>query len=71
MLRGAEAPPNTPLPIVKILESAFAKVIQEPEFISWSKNRMMKIEPLGSLKYGQAILTQQNEIEKYKQFLKK
>jgi tripartite-type tricarboxylate transporter receptor subunit TctC len=70
MLRGAEAPPNTPLPIVKTLESAFAKAIQEPEFIAWAKNRMMEIQPLGSVKYGQAILMQQKEIEKYKRFLK-
>jgi len=67
--RGADAPPNTALSIIKILEAAFAKVVKEPEYINWAKNRMSGIEPLGHEAYGKALLEQQREIEKYKSVL--
>ncbi len=70
MLRGADTPPNTPLPIIKTLEAAFAKAIQEPDYISWAQKRMMEIQPLNHVEYGKAILKQQKEVEKYKNMFK-
>lgn len=67
--RGADGPPNMPLPIIKILEAAFAKAIKEPEYIAWATNRMSGLDPLGHEEYGKALLEQQREIEKYKRFL--
>ncbi len=67
--RGADGPPNTPLPIIKTLEAAFAKAIKEPEYIAWAKNRMSGLDPLGHEEYGKALLDQQREIEKYKAVL--
>jgi len=69
MLRGADAPPQTPKEIIKKLEDAFAKAVKEPEYIKWAQQRMMKIAPLGSSAYGEAIIKQQREIEKYKHIL--
>lgn len=70
MLRGADAPPKTPLPIIKTLEAAFAKAIKEPEYVAWAQRRMMEIQPLDHVEYGKAILKQQTEVEKYKNMFK-
>jgi tripartite-type tricarboxylate transporter receptor subunit TctC len=70
LLRGADAPPKTPLAVAKILEKAFAKAVQEPEYKSWAQKRMMEITPLKGAEYGKAIERQTKEVEKYKSILK-
>jgi tripartite-type tricarboxylate transporter receptor subunit TctC len=70
MLRGADAPPKTPVAVIRKLEEAFAKAVKEPAFLTWAKSRMMEITPLNSVEYGNAIGKQQKEIENYKSFLK-
>ena len=70
MLRGADGPPNMAPDVVKVLEDAFAKAVKEPEYLAWAKKRMMEIAPLNHKEYGEAIDSQQKEIEKYKTFLK-
>jgi tripartite-type tricarboxylate transporter receptor subunit TctC len=70
LLRGADAPPKTPLAVAKILEKAFAKAVQEPEYKSWAQKRMMEITPLNGAEYGKAIERQTKEVEKYKSILK-
>jgi tripartite-type tricarboxylate transporter receptor subunit TctC len=70
MLRAADAPPKTPLPIIKTLEAAFAKVVGEPEFIAWADKRKMQIQTLTAAEYGEALLQQIKDIDKYKDILK-
>ena len=70
MLRGADVPPKTPPAVVKKLEDAFVKALKEPEYLAWTQKRMMVIAPLSGTEYGKAILKQQQEVEKYKSFLK-
>lgn len=70
LVRGADAPPNTPLPIIQTLEAAFAKAIQEPEYIAWSEKRMSPLHSLGHVEYGKVLQKQQQEVEKYKDLLK-
>lgn len=53
-LRGVEAPPKTPAAIVKILEDAFSKAAQEPEFIAIAKKRKMVLEPVSSTEFAKA-----------------
>jgi tripartite-type tricarboxylate transporter receptor subunit TctC len=69
-VRGADAPPNTPLPIIKVLEAAFAKAIKEPEYIAWSQKRMSPLHSLGSVEYGKVLQKQQQDVEKYKDLIK-
>ncbi len=70
MLRGADAAPKTPRTVVNKLENAFAKAVQEPEYISWTQKRMMEVIPLTGMEYGRAIEKQEKEVEKYKGYLK-
>jgi tripartite-type tricarboxylate transporter receptor subunit TctC len=70
MIRGADTPPKTPPAVIKKLEEAFAKAVQEPDYLSWAQKRMMEIRPLNGVEYGNAIERQQKEVEKYKNFLK-
>ena len=70
MLRGADAPPKTPLAVTKRLEKAFARAVQEPEFLSWAQKRMVAITPLNGAEYGKAIERQTKEAEKYKSLFK-
>ncbi len=70
MLRGADAPPKTPRAVIKKLEDAFTKAVREPEYLAWAQKRMMETVPLDGAGYGQAIVKQQRDVEKYKSFLK-
>ncbi|OGA09655.1 MAG: hypothetical protein A3H33_07275, partial [Betaproteobacteria bacterium RIFCSPLOWO2_02_FULL_65_20] len=47
-LRGVEAPPNTPADIVKILEDAFSKAVQDKDFIDIATKRKVVLVPVGS-----------------------
>ncbi len=71
LLRGADGPPNIPLPIIETLENGFAKAIREPAYISWAEKRMSQMQALGHVEYGKALQMQQQEVEKYKSFLTK
>lgn len=70
LVRGADAPPNTPLPIILALEAAFAKAIKEPEYIAWSEKRMSQLHFLGHVEYGDVLQKQQRDVEKYKDLIK-
>ena len=65
MLRGADAPPKTPESIVKVLDAAFAKAVQDPEFIAWSEKRKMQINALDHKEYTEALDEQLRDIAKY------
>jgi tripartite-type tricarboxylate transporter receptor subunit TctC len=70
LVRGADAPPKTPLPVIQILEAAFAKAIKEPEYIAWSEKRMSPLHSLGHIEYGKVLQKQQQDVEKYKDMIK-
>ena len=69
-IRGVEAPPRTPAPIVKVLEEAFSKAVKEPAFIEVAKNKQIVLQPLGSREYGQLVEATYPKVEKYKDMLK-
>jgi len=68
-LRGVEAPPKTPAAIVKILEDAFSKAAQEPEFIEIAKKRKMLLEPVSSVEFAKAISNVYPKIAKFQPML--
>lgn len=54
-IRGAEAPPNTPAPIVKVLEEAFSKAVKEPGFVEWAKKRKVVLHPLSAQEFTRVV----------------
>jgi tripartite-type tricarboxylate transporter receptor subunit TctC len=70
MIRGVDGPPQIPMPVIKVLEDAFAKAIKDPHYVTWAQNRMIEIAPLNHKEYQKAIEEQMREIEKYKDILK-
>ncbi len=69
-LRGVEAPPNTPAAIVKILEDAFSKAVQEPGFIDVAKKRKMVLQSVSSKEFGKAVADIYPKIAKLREMLK-
>lgn len=69
-VRLAEAPPNTPSHIVKILEEAFSKAIKEPDYLEWAKRRLMVIHPMNSQELRQHIEATYPLVEKFQGMLK-
>ncbi|OLO25225.1 hypothetical protein BTR23_25235 [Alkalihalophilus pseudofirmus] len=45
---GALAPPGTPSEIIKVLEEAFDRAAQNPDFIKWAEEAQFGVQPLGS-----------------------
>jgi tripartite-type tricarboxylate transporter receptor subunit TctC len=68
--RGLEAPPNTPASIVKVLEEACSKAVQEPAFIEFAKKRRMVIHPLSSQEFRQVVEVTYPKVEKFQSMLK-
>jgi tripartite-type tricarboxylate transporter receptor subunit TctC len=69
-VRGVEAPPRTPVSIVKVLEEAYGKAIKEPAFIEVAKNRQIVLHPLSSREYGQLVEATYPKVEKFQGMLK-
>jgi len=68
-LRGAEAPPNTPPAIVKVLEAGFQKAVKDPAFIEWAKKRKMVLRSFPSQEFGKILLDTYPQVEKYQKML--
>ncbi|MFB3887301.1 MAG: tripartite tricarboxylate transporter substrate binding protein [Thermodesulfobacteriota bacterium] len=68
-IRGAEAPPNTPPAVVKILEEAFAKAVKEPGFVEWAKRRKMVLHSLTGQEFAKVLLDTYPKVEKFKDML--
>jgi tripartite-type tricarboxylate transporter receptor subunit TctC len=66
-----EAPPNTPPQIVRVLEEAFNKAIQEPAYIEWAKKNYVMIDPLSAQEFNKEVAESYPKIEKLKEMLKK
>ena len=69
-LRGVEAPPRTPAPIVATLEAAFHKAVAEPAYVEWAKKRLMVIHPLGASEFASAVKDAYPMVEKYQAVLR-
>ncbi|MFH1123659.1 MAG: tripartite tricarboxylate transporter substrate binding protein [Pseudomonadota bacterium] len=69
-VRGVEAPPNTPPAIVKVLEEAFSKAIQEKDYIEWANKRKIVLDPLSSREFGKLVAETYPKVEKFKDMFK-
>ncbi|MDP2645803.1 MAG: tripartite tricarboxylate transporter substrate binding protein [Desulfobacterales bacterium] len=70
-MRIAQAPPKTPPAIVKRLEDAFSKVVQEPGFIEWAKKRRAVLHPTGSQELAKIVTMTYSKVEKFQEMFKK
>ncbi|OGA16578.1 MAG: hypothetical protein A3G25_11060 [Betaproteobacteria bacterium RIFCSPLOWO2_12_FULL_63_13] len=70
-LRGVEAPPGTPSDIVKILEDAFTKAVQEEGFIDIATKRKMVLVPVSSKEFAKAVADAYVHVGKFQALLKK
>jgi tripartite-type tricarboxylate transporter receptor subunit TctC len=68
-LRGAEAPPNTPPAIVKVLEAGFDKSVKDPAFIEWAKKRKMVLRSFRPQEFGKILLDTYPQVEKFQKML--
>ena len=70
MLRGVEAPPGTPPAIAKVLEEAFSKVVQDPDYIGWAKRNKVVLAPMGSREFRTLVEETYLQVEKFQHMLK-
>ena len=66
---GIGGPPQLPVEKVKILEAAFIKAAQNPEFLKWAAKANMGVTVMDHLKFSRVIDEQIKEAEKYKDVL--
>lgn len=69
-IRGVAAPPNTPSDRIKILESAFAKAVDDPEYLEWARKRQIATLPLNAKQFTQKTLEMYKVLEKYAEMIK-
>lgn len=69
-IRGVQAPPNTPASIVKVLEEACSKAINEPAFIEFAKKRKMVLHPLSAQEFSKVVSDTYPKVEKFKDMFK-
>jgi tripartite-type tricarboxylate transporter receptor subunit TctC len=70
-VRGVQAPPKTPVGIVKVLEEAGFKAIKEPAYVEWAKKRRMVLHPLSAQQYSDWIVKEAYPtVEKYQGLIK-
>lgn len=66
---GIGGPPKLPMEKVKILEAAFIRAAQNPEFLKWAARANMGVTVMDHLKFSRVIDEQIKEAEKYKDVL--
>ncbi len=66
---GIAGPPKLPMEKVKILEKAFIKAAQDPEFLKWTQRANMGVTIMDQRKFSTVIDDQIREAEKYKDML--
>ncbi len=69
-LRGVEAPPKTPPAIIKVLEQAFSKAVNDPGYIEWAKKNRVVLIPLGSEEFRKIVEETYRTVEKFQQMLR-
>jgi tripartite-type tricarboxylate transporter receptor subunit TctC len=68
---GILAPPETPEERIKIVEEAFAKAVEDKEYLEWlNKVATAELVPLSSKEYKKEIERLFGVAEKYKKYLK-
>ncbi len=70
VVRGIEAPPNTPPAIVQVLEQAFSKIAKDPGFIDWGKKNKVVLTPMTAKEFRKVIDGYYPMVEKYHSLLK-
>jgi len=65
-----EAPPGTPLQVVRILEDVFSRAIRENSYNQWAKKNYVIIDPLNSEEFHKEIKETYFKIQKIKDMLK-
>lgn len=70
VVRGVEAPPNTPPAIVQALEQAFSKIVKDPGFIDWAKNNKVVMTPMAAKEFRKIVDAYYPMMEKYHSLLK-
>ncbi len=69
-IRGVDGPPRIPAEVINVIEKAFAKAVKEPNFLAWTRDRMLEVFTLNPKAYTKLIESQQKEAEKYKEAFK-
>lgn len=69
-VNGFAGPPGLPKNIVKFLEEAFSKVMENPEYRAWAKKTKVDVTPLNAEEYKKVIEQGYNLLEKYPNLLK-
>jgi tripartite-type tricarboxylate transporter receptor subunit TctC len=59
-------PPNLPKDRLKILETALAQAIKDPELVAWAKAARVELAPLGAEETGRVAVGLLSLFEKYK-----
>jgi tripartite-type tricarboxylate transporter receptor subunit TctC len=65
VVRGALAPPGMKPAIANTLRQAFAKAVQEPDFISWAKRARVEISPMNHEQFLNYTIGVEKEVVKY------
>ena len=68
--RGVEAPPNTPLTVLNVLEQAFRKVVKDPGFIDWAKKNKVVLTPMAGKEFRKIVDETYPTVEKFQNLLK-
>lgn len=69
-IRGLDGPPRIPAEVINVIEKALAKAVEEPNYLAWTRDRMLESYILNPKAYTKLIDSQQNEAEKYKEAFK-
>lgn len=65
VVRGVLAPPGMSPKMAGILRQAFAKAVQEPDFLSWAKRARVEISPMNHEQFLNYTIGVEKEIMKY------
>jgi len=64
-VRLAMGPPGLPREIVHLLEQAFFRVVQEPDFVDWAQKIRVEIVTMNHEQCMKYVMTVEREISKY------
>jgi len=69
-IRGMFFPPKTPPAIVKVLEEACSKAIQDPALIEWAKKRSVTLQPVSSQEFSKEVAEAYPRVERFQPVLR-
>jgi len=65
IVRGAMAPPGVSPEIVNILEQAFFKAVQDPDFLNWAQRVRIEITAINHKQFLEYTIGVEKEVMKY------